>query len=318
MTVENSALQHHQEQVERAEAYIASAENELRDKKEMTVVQACVGAVIGCMVGLILRPGRFVVPVAIGSAVAADIISIRQEGMDRQRSELGRRQLPYSKAQHSLKVDQVVDTVDTEIDHITCALLKHHGWYYCNKEGQRLRNAAEVNQVIIEKRAAMQECQEQVEQARNDIRSAENMLWDNKEMMFVQAGISSVIGSWFVFEGRPIIAVLIASVAATCTKLYYQQGVHRARNALERYKKDYQSVQTSVKETKHDLEILQAELDKFTHLKRPKLVPVEWRYFYRHRHIVLTDVTMNRPEIDFKMNTRLHHYFSKFRSFCFP
>ena len=199
------------------------------------------------------------------------------------RSEVERCTQVYQKAQDSLKFEQ---EVDTEIDTETCNLLKCHGWYYCNREGTRQRNAAEVNREIIAMRSALQLCQELVEQARIDIRTAEN-----------EAGVLNMMA--------------LPDTLKFAILEMYNTDYQRYQDSLERF-------QDSLKVIEHCFESMQVDLDKFTHLKRPKLVPVEWRYYYRHRHIVLTDVTMNRPEIDLKMNTRLHHYFSKFRSFCFP
>jgi len=53
---------------------------------------------------------------------------------------------------------------------------------------------------------------------------------------------------------------------------------------------DYQRVQGSLREIQHDIDTMQEEIDKFTHLKCRNLVPLEWRYFFRHTPIVLKDV----------------------------
>ena len=318
--MKSSALQQCHVQVEQTRTEVKSAENELRNNTKTVVILPVFGVVIGA--GLIIDPRvQLELLAGVGGVLAMAAILHQQGDVGRLRSELGRRKKLYLKAQHSLKFEQ---EVDTQIDTETCTLLKHHGCYYCNKEGQRLQNAAEVNQAIVAKKSALQQCQERVEQARARVRNAERKL---RETMFVRVGVGAVIGTVFGLIGGPMNAALMASTVATvatgttvATVATIAMGTKYLvdKSALERSKRDYHRLQNSLREIEDDYGTLLVELDKFTHLKRPKLVPVEWRYYYRHRHIVLTDVTMNRPEIDFKMNTRLHHYFSKFRSFCFP
>ena len=222
------------------------------------------------------------------------------------RIKLERCKQVYQKAQDSLKFEQ---EVDTEIDTETCAFLRDHGWYYCNKESTRQRNAAEVNRAIVAKRSALQQCQEQVELARTRVRSAENEL--RRGLIF-----GSLLIAGMVAMVTPIPTVAMVSRAAFVSTVAMGMNLYLGdKSTLERCKKDYQRVQNSLREIEHDFDRIQVELDNFTHLKRPKLVPVEWRYFYRHRHIVLTDVKVSKAEIEVKMNTRLRYYFSKFRNF---
>jgi len=137
-------------------------------------------------------------------------------------------------------------------------------------------------------------------------------------------GVGAVIGSIFGLVGGPFNAALMASKVATvatgttvATVATVAMGMKYlvGKSALERCRMDYQRVQSSLKEIQHDIDTMQVERDKFTHLKCRKLVPVEWRHFYRHRHIVLKDVKLSKAEIEVKMNTRLRYYFSRFRNF---
>ena len=310
VTMKSSVLEQCQKQVERARTVTESAEsNVLLGSVNCALLTGY--SMLGFMTALAINPGRFAPVCAVITPYFVIAASQLSDIVDRERSELERCKKLYQDAQQSWKIEH---ELDTRIDHLTCTYLKDHGWYYCNREGTRQRNAAEVNRAIIAKRSALQQCQEQVEQARTDVRTAENEIWNKERMMRKDVVVGAVSVGALVLRGRRISAVLMAGAFATYLRLTYQLYVDR----LEMCNKDYQRYQDSLKGIEHDFESMQVEMDQFTHLKRPKLVPVEWRYYYRHRHIVLTDVTMNRPEIDLKMNTRLQDYFSKFRSFCFP
>jgi len=318
VTRRSSALQ---ERVDQARTDIRSAENKLKDNTKRMVKLAAFWSVIGGIRGtnrLKIKGRKFSLVLEMGSISAAIVIYDHRQGVGRQRSELGRCNNLYQTAQHSLEIQQ---NVDTETDNDTCSFLKDHGWYYWNEEGTRQQSAAEVNQAIIAKRLALQQCQQQVEQARTQVRNAENKL---RQMMFVQVGVGAVIGSVFGLIGGPINAALMANRVATvatgttvATVAAVAVGINYLldKSALERCKHDYQRVQGSLREMEHDLDTVQVEIDKFTHLKCPRLVPVEWRYFYRHRHIVLKDVKLSKAEIEVKMNTKLQYYFSRFRNF---
>ena len=321
VTIRSSALQQSQEQVDQARTDVRSAENKLKDKTKAMVKLAVFGSVIGGIVGtprLNIKGRKFSLVLEMGCIFAAIIVYDYRQDVGRQRSELGRCNKLYQTAQHSLEIQQ---KVDTETDNDTCSFLKDHGWYYCNEEGTRQQNAAKVNQAIITKRSALKQYRQQVEQARIHVRNAENKL---RQMMFVQVGVGAEIGCVFGLIGGPINAALMANRVATvatgttvATVATVALGIKYLvdKSALERCKKDYQRVQGSLREMEHDLDTVQVQVDKFTHLKRPMLVPVEWRYFYRHRHIVLKDVKLSKAEIEVKMNTKLQYYFSKFRNF---
>ena len=191
VTVKNSALQLCQEHVEQARTNVRSAESNLMDD-ELEVIVAGFSGFFAAVLGVMLRsivshvfPWPFTAIWGSGFAVC---FVIRESGdVDRHRSELGRCKNLYQKAQHSLKFEQELDAkIETE----TCTILKHHDCYYCNKEGQRLQNAAEVNQAIIAKKSALRQCQEQVEQTTTNVRSAENKL---RQMMFVHVGVGAAI-----------------------------------------------------------------------------------------------------------------------------
>jgi len=223
--------------------------------------------------------------------------------VDRHRSELGRCKNLYQKAQRSLKFEQELDAkIETE----TCTILKHHDCYYCNKEGQRLQNAAEVNQAVIAKKLAMMKNLQQRSQITFDVKRAEIKL---RLMMFVHVGVGAAIGSIFGLIGGPFNAALMANkvaTAATGTTVAAIATVAMGtkylvdKSALERRQKDYPRVQSSIRENMHDLDAMKVEMSKFVYLKCRKLVPVEWRYFYRHRHIVLKDVKLSKAEIEVK------------------
>jgi len=212
VTVKNSALQLCQEHVEQARTNVRSAEINLMDGSERLVIVsgffACLGAVYG---GYFRIAGR-ILPSAVimGSAVAVLISILRQQkDVDRPRSELARCKNLQQKAQRCMKFELEIDTkIDTE----TCTILKRHDCYYCNKEGQRLQNAAEVNQAIIAKKSALRQCQEQVKRTTTNVRSAENNL---RQMKFVHVGVGAVIGSIFGLIGGPFNAALMASKVAT-------------------------------------------------------------------------------------------------------
>jgi len=313
MTMKSSAVQQRQRQVEKAKTDVRSAENDLKDKTKMMVKFAALVAVYGGTFGSLAYEsvvkrigyfGRRPLVVGMGSISAVIIILAHQQDVDRYRIELGKRKKLYQIAQDSLKIQQ---KVDTETNNDTCTFLKDHGWYYCNEEGTRQQSAAEVHQAIIAKRTALQQCRQQVEQARTHLRCAENKLRDSEQMWVKVGAVMGVLA----FIGGPVTAVLMASsVGVVATGMIYL--VDRSRNTLERCKGDYQRYQKSLKKLEHDLDTMEVELDKFTHLTRPKLVSVEWRQFYRHRHIVFNNVKVNIPEIEVKMNTRLQYYFSKF------
>ena len=221
VTVKNSALQLCQEHVEQARTNVRSAEINLMDGSKMVVIVAgfggCFYAVLGGRLMFIvshmpsLLPIVFIsmgsgaavgsiiylsgavdrllpiVSISMGSGVAVGSLKGHPRTVDRLRSELGRCKNIYRKAQHSMKFEQEIDAkIDTE----TCTTLKRHDCYYCNKEGQRLQNAAEVNQAIIAKKSALRQCQEQVEQTTTNVRSAENKL---RQMMFVHVGVGAAI-----------------------------------------------------------------------------------------------------------------------------
>ena len=343
VTGKNSALQQYQEQVEKARTDFRSAKIDLKDNTKMMVKLTAIGAVYGGIFGLIVYPammiklvaygkayerivwligylGRSSLVLGMGSTSAAIIILDHQQEVDKYRSELGKCKKLYQTAQDSLKIQQ---KVDTEVDDNTCTFLKDHGWYYCNEEGTRQRNAAEVNRAIVAKRSALQQCQERVELARIRVISAENKLMDNEQIRVRVGAVIGVLGLALI--GGPVTAVFMASTVATVATGIKSYIVGRSRSTLERCKKDYLRFQNSLRETEHDFDTMQVELGTFTHLKRPKhrlnvcpfpeLVSVEWRYYYRHRQMVLTDVKVNKPEIEVKMNTRLQYYFSKFRNF---
>ena len=293
VTVKNSALQLCQEHVEQARTNVRSAEINLMDDSKMVVIVAgfggCFGAVLGGMLRFIVsQMSPWPPAVIMGSGVSIGIIIGQSGDVDTPRSELGRCKNLYQKAQHSMKFEQEIDAkIDTE----TCTILKCHECNYCNKEGQRLQNAAEVNQAIIAKKLALQQCQEQVERTTTDVRSAENKL---RQMKFVHVGVGAVIGSIFGLIGGPFNAALMTSKVATVTTgttvatvATVAMGIKYLvdKSALERCRMDHQKVQDSLREIQHNIDTMQVELDKFTHLKCRKLVPVEWRYFYRHRHI---------------------------------
>jgi len=320
VTVKNSALQLCKEHVEQARTNVRTAEINLMDgSRKMLIAVGCgtiFGAVLGGTLGLMMARNYFMLPFAVYTGSAGAVLGklSQEDYMDRLRSELGCCKNLYQKAQCSLKFEQKLDAkIDTE----TCTILKHHDCYYCNKEGQRLQNAAEVNQAMIAKKLALQQCQEQVERTTTDVTRAENKL---RLMMFVHVGVGAAIGGIFGLIGGPFNAALMASKVATGTTVATVVTVAMSmkylfdKSTLERCRMDYQRVQDSLKEIQHDIDTMQVG-DKFTHLKCHKLVPVEWQYFYRHRPIVLKDVKLSKAEIEVKLNTRLRYYFSRFRNF---
>ena len=133
---------------------------------------------------------------------------------------------------------------------------------------------------LASKTSVLQDCRYQVDQARSNLRSAENRLDEEKRKKEKATTAGAFFGGILGFMvGGPVGAVVGAGAGGMGTSVACEGDVDRARSNVGRCESDYQSAQSASTQSANEVQAIQGEINSLG----PQIRELEQKRFQSHK-----------------------------------